>query len=46
MADGTMPLGEYDTVHPELAQIDYRPMPNSVLLPNNSTPFLSQPYDY
>lgn len=28
MADGSMPLGEYDTVDPELAQVDYLPVPN------------------
>ena len=44
MADGTMPLGEYDAVDPDLAQFDYLPVPNSVPLPNHSTPFLSQPY--
>jgi hypothetical protein len=36
MADGSMPLGEYDEVDPELAQIDYLPMPNNVPLPNPS----------
>lgn len=29
MADGSMPLGEYDQVDPELAQMDYLPAPNS-----------------
>ena len=29
MADGSMPLGDYDEVDPELAQIDYLPSPNS-----------------
>jgi hypothetical protein len=24
MADGTMPLGDYDTINPDLAQFDYR----------------------
>ena len=28
MADGSMPLGEYDAVDPELAQFDYLPVPN------------------
>ncbi len=28
MADGSMPLGDYDEVDPELAQIDYLPAPN------------------
>jgi len=28
MADGSMPLGEYDAVDPELAQFDYLPCPN------------------
>jgi len=28
MADGSMPLGEYDEVDPELAQMDYLPAPN------------------
>ena len=29
MADGSMPLGEYDAVDPELAQFDYLPVPNA-----------------
>ena len=29
MADGTMPLGDYDEVDPDLAQFDYLPVPNS-----------------
>jgi hypothetical protein len=29
MADGSMPLGEYDAVDPELAQFEYLPIPNS-----------------
>ena len=28
MADGSMPLGDYDAVDPELAQFDYLPCPN------------------
>lgn len=28
MADGTMPLGDYDAVDPDLAQFDYLPVPN------------------
>jgi hypothetical protein len=28
MADGSMPLGEYDGVDPELAQFDFLPLPN------------------
>ena len=28
MADGSMPLGDYDAVDPELAQFDYLPVPN------------------
>jgi len=28
MADGSMPLGEYDAVDPELAQFEYLPCPN------------------
>jgi len=28
MADGSMPLGDYDEVDPELAQIEYLPEPN------------------
>jgi hypothetical protein len=31
MADGSMPLGDYDEVDPELAQIDYLPAPNPPL---------------
>jgi hypothetical protein len=31
MANGSMPLGEYDEVDPELAQIDYLPSPNPPL---------------
>jgi len=33
MADGSMPLGEYDEVNPELAQMDYPPTPNSTRNP-------------
>jgi hypothetical protein len=44
MADGTMPLGEYDAVDPELAQFDYLPVPNAPPPREHSTPFLSQPY--
>ena len=29
MADGSMPLGDYDAIDPELAQFDYLPVPNS-----------------
>lgn len=29
MADGSMPLGEYDAIDPELAQFDYLPVPNA-----------------
>jgi len=29
MTDGTMPLGDYDEVDPDLAQFDYLPVPNS-----------------
>jgi hypothetical protein len=29
MADGSMPLGEYDEVDPDLAQLEYLPAPNS-----------------
>jgi len=36
MADGSMPLGEYDAVDPELAQFDYLPVPNA---PERGTPF-------
>ena len=28
MADGSMPLGDYDAVDPDLAQFDYLPVPN------------------
>ena len=28
MADGSMPLGDYDVVDPKLAQFDYLPVPN------------------
>jgi hypothetical protein len=28
MADGSMPLSDYDAVDPELAQFDYLPVPN------------------
>lgn len=38
MADGSMPLGDYDAVDPELAQFDYLPVPNSVPARNHSTP--------
>ena len=31
MADGTVPLGEYDAVDPDLGQFDYLAVPNSVL---------------
>jgi hypothetical protein len=30
MADGSKPLGEYDEVDPELAQMDYLPAPNTL----------------
>jgi hypothetical protein len=29
MADGSMPLGDYDAIDPELAQFDYLPLPNT-----------------
>jgi len=29
MADGTMPLGDYDEIDPDLAQFDYLPVPNA-----------------
>lgn len=29
LADGSMPLGDYDAVDPELAQFDYLPVPNA-----------------
>jgi hypothetical protein len=29
MADGSMPLGDYDAVDPEFAQFDYLPVPNA-----------------
>lgn len=29
MTDGSMPLGDYDAIDPELAQIDYLPSPNA-----------------
>jgi len=45
MADGTMPLGEYDAVDPDLAQFDYLPVPNAPPPREHGTPFLSQPYE-
>jgi len=29
MADGSMPLGDYDSIDPDLAQFDYLPAPNT-----------------
>ena len=33
MSDGSLPLGEHDTIDPELAQFDYLPSPNATEVP-------------
>jgi len=38
MADGTMPLGEYDEIDPDLAQFDYLPVANAPPTVDHSTP--------
>lgn len=38
MADGSMPLGEYDALDPELAQLDHLPVPNALEPPWHSIP--------
>ena len=45
MADGSMPLGEYDAVDPELAQFDYLPVPNAPGIPNHSIPSVAPDID-
>jgi hypothetical protein len=47
MADGSMPLGDYDAVDPELAQFDYLPVPNAYDgrdLPPSSGPWPDTPH--
>lgn len=44
MADGTMPLGDYDEIDPDLAQFDYLPVPNAPTPMTHGTPFMSRPY--
>ena len=38
MADGSMPLGDYDAIDPELTQFDYLPVPNASERQWHSTP--------
>lgn len=39
MADGSMPLGDYDAVDPELAQFDFLPLPNPDGLIHDGSPY-------
>jgi len=42
MPDGSMPLGEYDAVDPDLAQFDHLPDVNTPHYTSQSTPLLSE----